>query len=257
MIVLSIAALVGYFYFSEQVKEKEAETLQGMATLVEDSENGTGFIGSLNESIEEMKKLIADANARGEDGDFIYGHNIEYFQENIDIAREDAALADRALKAYENKDWIPLYDYQLSIDRRSLESAKEVKEQNYSPQSIFGYETAIAQKEWMKEHRIQPVFAGTFIPSIHDQWKEEHRKEKKANEQHNRKVDHSGLFSLYMYFRDYLYFIPLLLFLILVGAGFSGERGKRPTLHLFKDISTYEAIPFPWKSAIQFSGCDW
>ena len=236
MIVLPIAALVGYFYFAEQVKEKEAETLEGLATLVEDSENGTGFIGYLNESIEEMKKLIADANARGEDGDAIYGHNIEYTHEIIDVTREEAALAGRALKAYENKDWIPLYDYQLFNDRRRLESEKEFKEHNYSPTSIFGYETAIAQKEWMKEHRIQPVFAGTFIPSIHDQWKEEHRKEKKANEQHNRKVDHSGLFSLYMYFRDYLYFIPLLLFLILVGAGFSGERGKRPTLQLLETL---------------------
>ena len=93
-----------------------------------------------------------------------------------------------------------------------------------------------AQKEWMKEHDIKPVFAGTYIPNIHDQWKEEHRKEKKWNEQANRKVDHSGLFSLFMYFRDYLYFVPLLLFLILVGAGFSGERGKRPTLQLLETL---------------------
>lgn len=236
LIVLFIAATVGYFYFAEQVKEKEAEALEWLASIVEDAENETGLIGYFIESIEEVKKQVAEANARGEDGDFIYGHNIEYIQENIDVAREEAALAGRALKAYENKDWAPLYDYQLSNDRRYLEGLKEVKKHNYDPLTIFGYETAIAQKEWMKEHNISPVFSGTYIPNIHDQWKEEHSKEKKANEMHNRKVDHSGLFSLFMYFRDYLYFVPLLLFLILVGAGFSGERGKRPTLLLLKTL---------------------
>lgn len=236
LLVLSIAAIVGYFYFAEQVKEKENEALEGLASIVEETENETGLIAYYMEAIEEVKKQVAEANARGEDGDFIYGHNIEYIQGNMDVAREEAALAERALKGYENKDWTPLYDYQLFNDRRYLESLMEFKKHNYSPTSIFGYETAIAQKEWMKKHNIQPVFAGTYIPNIHDQWKEENRKEKKLNEMANRKEDHSGLFSLYMYFRDYLYFIPLLLFLLLVGAGFSGERGKRPTLHLLETL---------------------
>ncbi|WHT48813.1 ABC transporter permease subunit [Sporosarcina thermotolerans] len=236
LIVLFIVAIVGYFYFAEQAKEKETEALERLASIVEDAENETGLIGYFMEAIEEMEKQVAEANARGEDGDFIYGHNIEHFNEYINVAREEAALAELALKAYGNHDWTPLYDYQLFNDRRYLESLKEVKKHNYDPLTIFGYETAIAQKEWMKEHNIRPVFAGTYIPSIHDQWKEEHRKEKKANEMHNRKVDHSGLFSLFMYFRDYLYFIPLILFLILVGAGFSGERGKRPTLQLLETL---------------------
>ncbi|MFS0689456.1 ABC transporter permease subunit [Sporosarcina sp. 179-K 8C2 HS] len=236
LIVLFIVAIVGYFYFAEQAKEKETEALERLASTVEDAENETGLIGYFMETIEEMEKLIAEANARGEDGDLMYGHNIEHIQGNIDVAREEATLAGRALKAYGNKDWTPLYDYQLSNDRRYLEGLKEVKKHNYDPLTIFGYETAIAQIEWMKDHHIQPVFAGTYIPNIHDQWKEEHRKEKKMNEMWNRKVDHSGLFSLFMYFRDYLYFIPLILFLILVGAGLSGERGKRPTLQLLETL---------------------
>lgn len=232
LIVLSIAVIVGYFYFAEQVKEKENEALEGLASIVEEAENDTGLIAYYLETIEEMEKLIAEANARGEDGDFIYGHNIEYIQGNIDVAREEAALAGRALDGYRNQEWNSLYDYQLFNDHRYLENLIESKKHNYSPITIFGYETAIAQKEWMKEHTVKPVFSGTYIPNIHDQWKEEHRKEKKMNEQANRKVDHSGLFSLFMYFRDYLYFIPLILFLLLVGAGFSGERGKRPTLQM-------------------------
>ena len=80
LIVLFIAAIVGYFYFAEQVKEKEAEALEGLASIVEESENETGLIGYFIEAIEEVKKQVAEANARGEDGDFIYGHNIEYIQ---------------------------------------------------------------------------------------------------------------------------------------------------------------------------------
>lgn len=232
LVVLSIAVIVGYFYFAEQVKEKETEALEGLASIIEETENETGLIAYYLETIEEMEKLIEEANANGEDGEFMYGHNIEHIQGNINVAREEAALAKQALDGYEKQEWDPLYDYQLSNDHRYLESLIEMKKHNYSPYTIFGYETAIAQKEWMKEHTIQPVFAGTYIPNIHDQWKEEHRKEKKWNEQANRKVDHSGLFSLFMYLRDYLYFIPMLLFLILVGAGFSGERGKRPTLQM-------------------------
>ena len=55
----------------------------------------------------------------------------------IDVAREEAALAGRALKAYENKDWTPLYEYQLFNDRRSLESLIEFKKHNYSPTYHF------------------------------------------------------------------------------------------------------------------------
>ncbi|WP_262175563.1 ABC transporter permease [Saccharococcus sp. Marseille-Q5394] len=234
LIVLSIAVIVGYFYFAEQVKEKENEALGGLTSLVEETE--TRFIPSYLETIEEMEKLVAEANANGEDGDFIYGHNIATYLGYIEDAREKAVLAERALNGFEKREWAQFYDYQLSNDHWYLENLIEFKKHNYSPYTIFGYETAIAQKEWMKEHKIQPVFAGTYIPNIHDQWKAENRKEKKADEQWNRKVDHSGLFSLYMYFRDYLYFIPLLLFLLLIGAGFSGERGKRPTLHLLETL---------------------
>ena len=236
LVVLSIAVIVGYFYFADQVKQKENEALEGLASIVEEMKKETGIVAYYMETIEEMEKLIEEANANGEDGEFIYGHNIERFNEYINVAREEASLAERALSGYKIQEWAPFYDYQLFNDHRFLESLIEMKKHNYSPYTIFGYETAIAQKEWMKEHNIQPVFAGTYIPNIHDQWKEEHRKEKKLNEIWNRKVDHSGLFSLYMYFREYLYFIPLLLFLLLVGAGFSGERGKRPTLHLLKTL---------------------
>lgn len=236
LIVISLAVVIGYFFFAEQVKLKENEALEGLASFVEETDAGTGIIAYYMETIEEMEKLVVEANANGEDGEFIYGHTIESFNESIAEVREEASLAERVLDDYEKQEWALFYDYHLFNDHKSLESLKEVKEHNYSPYSIFGYVTAIAQKEWMKEYAIQPVFAGTYIPNIHDQWKEEHRKEKKWNEQMNRKVDHSGLFMLYMYFRDYLYFIPLIIFLFLVGAGFASERGKRPTLRLLETL---------------------
>lgn len=234
LIVLSIAVVIGYFFFAEQVKEKESEEVDWLADSVERTEKE--IIPFYMEIIQENEEKIIQANENGEDGESIYGHNIDRFIEYIEEAREEAALAKQAFDAYEMEEWAPFYDYQLLIDHKLLEGLIEMKQHNYSPYTIFGYETSIAQKEWMKEHGIRPVFSGTYIPNIHDQWKEDNRKEKEWNEKMNRKVDHSGLFSLYMYFRDYVYFIPLLLFMFLVGAGFASERGKRPTLHLLETL---------------------
>ena len=50
----------------------------------------------------------------------------------------------------------------------------------------------------------------------------------------NRKIDNSGLFILHLYFNQYFYFIPMMLFLFLFGAGFSSEKGKRATLQFLK-----------------------
>ena len=233
-VVLSVAAIVGYLFFAEQVKEQESIELNGLASLVERTE--TEIIPFYESSIRELEEMIAEANANGENGDFIYGHNIPTWQGYIENAREEAKLAERALAAYEKGEWTPFYEYQLFNDNRIYEMQAEAKKHMQLPQSLFGYETSIAQKEWMKEHEVQPVFSGTYITNIHDNWKSEQRKEKEWTDKINRKVDHNGLFSLYMYFRDYLYFIPLLLFMLLVGAGFAGERGKRPTLHLLKTL---------------------
>ncbi|MCM3710630.1 ABC transporter permease subunit [Sporosarcina luteola] len=233
-VVLSVAAFVGYLFFAEQVKEQESMALNGLASLVERTE--TEIIPFYESRIQELEDKVAEANANGEDGDFIYGHNIPTYEGYIENAREEAKLAERALAVYEEGEWSAFYEYQLFNDNRIYEMQAEAKKHMHLPQSLFGYETSIAQKEWMKEHGVKPVFSGTYIPNIHDNWKTEQRKEKEWTERMNRKVDHSGLFSLYMYFRDYLYFIPLLIFLLLVGAGFAGERGKRPTLQLLKTL---------------------
>ena len=50
----------------------------------------------------------------------------------------------------------------------------------------------------------------------------------------NIRIDNSGLYSLYIYFDKYFYFIPLMLFLFLLGAGFANEKGKKKTLQLLK-----------------------
>ncbi|MCG7343486.1 ABC transporter permease [Sporosarcina sp. ACRSL] len=234
LIVLSIAVVVGYFIFAEQVKVKEKEAIERITLFIEQTE--TEIIPFYMKTIEELEKMIEAANEKGEDGEFIYGHNIETYHGYIESAREEAKLAVLALDAYGKRDWTPFYEYQLFNDRRIYEMQAEAKKYMQLPQSIFGYETSIAQKEWMEEHEIRPVFSGTYIPNIYDNWKPEQRREKEWTDKMNRKVDHSGLFSLYMYFRDYLYLIPLLLFMLLVGAGFAGERGKRPTLHLLKTL---------------------
>ena len=53
-------------------------------------------------------------------------------------------------------------------------------------------------------------------------------------EEENQRIDNSGLYSLYIYFDKYFYFIPLMLLLFLLGTGFANEKGKKKTLQLLK-----------------------
>ena len=99
--------------------------------------------------------------------------------------------------------------------------------------SEFTLDASIEEKNWLMEHKIQPVFSGEFIPTIYSNWGNRH-KEKKEWEEENRKVDNSGLFILRIYFDQYFYFLPMVLFLFLFGAGFSSEKGKRATLQFLK-----------------------
>ncbi|QTD40018.1 ABC transporter permease subunit [Sporosarcina sp. Te-1] len=234
MVVLAIAVVAGYVFLAEQVKEKESETIGKIANEPIYAENE--LIPYYEESIRETEESIQEANRNGENGEFIYGHNIDYYNDRIVEAREKAALAAKAAVAYEQEEWAPLYDYQLYEDQQRLGIFAESKKGVHLPESFFGYEAAILQKEWMKERNIRPVFPGSYISNIHEQWKPEERRAKKWNNKMNRNIDHSGLFSLYMVFRDYLFFIPMCLLFLLVGSGFSGERGKRPTLHLLETM---------------------
>ncbi|MCG3087609.1 ABC transporter permease [Sporosarcina cyprini] len=234
MVVLAIAVVAGYVFLAEQVKEKESETISKIANTPLQTENE--LIPFFEERIRETEKSIEEANQNGENGELIYGHNIDLYNDMIAEAREKAALAATAAAAYKEEKWAPMYDYQLFEDQRRLEMVAESKKGVQIPETFFGYEAAILQKEWMKEHNIKPVFPSSYITNIHEQWKPEDRKAKEWSRKLYRNMDHSGLFSLYMVFRDYLFFIPMCLLILLVGSGFSGERGKRPTLHLLETM---------------------
>ncbi|MBB4824643.1 ABC-type transport system involved in multi-copper enzyme maturation permease subunit [Sporosarcina luteola] len=236
MAVVAMAIIAGYVFLAEQVKEKESEAIGALKEKPDSIENYT--IPSIEDDIRNIEESIEEANRNGENGESIYGHLIDVYKEQLAAAREEAALATIAVNTYEQEDWAPYYDYQLFNDQRILAMITEGKKGIHIAESFFGYDAAIKQKEWMKEYNIKPVFSGTYIPNIHDQWEPEERKEEERNKQANRKVDHSGLFSLYMVFRDHVYVIPLVLMLVLVGAGFAGERGKRPTLRLLQTMPT-------------------
>src|SRR5699024_2055336 len=94
-------------------------------------------------------------------------------------------------------------------------------------------DASIAEKHWLIEHNIQPGFAGEVIPTIHHYWGGQVI-EQKEWEAENRTIDHSGRFSLYMYYDGLFYLIPVILFLFLLGGGFASERGKNPTIQLLK-----------------------
>jgi len=233
LLVLLIAVVGGYFFLAHQVKEKESAALDVLAatTTRADQENIPYFEGK----IREFQELIKKANEKGDDGEAIYAHNIPLYEELIESAREEADLAEQASAAFEKGEWGPVYDHQLYVERW-IEDFRESNSSIGPPLTYFGYEAGMARTKWMQEHNMRPIFTGHYIPNIHDRWEPENRNEQASFEEGNREADHSGLFMLFMVFRDYLFIIPLVLLLYLTGAGFAGERGKRPTLRLLTTL---------------------
>ncbi|MBP3041609.1 hypothetical protein J9303_19395 [Bacillaceae bacterium Marseille-Q3522] len=203
--------------------------------LKEVSESTQFFTSRQNDIIERFEVLIAGAEeANDETVAEGYRKQIANVHKGIAFARERAEKITSALEGFEQGDWLPLYEYQLFENRFYN---MEFETGNIDAPSLnesvgqFTVDVSMAEKHWLMERNIQPVFAGEFTFTIFHQLHEEVIDEFKEN---NRKIDHSGLFSLYNYFENFNYFIPMILFLFLLGGGFASERGKKNTLHFLK-----------------------
>lgn len=229
-IILSLLVVFGYFVVTEQAKEKESSYLEELVTIAERNINeaAPSIKGSI-ERVEEELKLAEEA-----DDEFLidfYTKEIEESENLIASFWDYLEDVKATIVLYKNNNWLAFQKFLLDQN----EEFKKIDEIAQGPKTIskFTIDVSIAEKEWLIEHNIQPVFGGAFIPTIHDNWQDE-PEWKKDWEETNQKIDNSGLFSLYLYFDKYFYFIPMLLFLFLLGAGFASEKGKKATLQLLK-----------------------
>ncbi|WP_262175567.1 hypothetical protein [Saccharococcus sp. Marseille-Q5394] len=228
IIVLGLFAVIGYFLLGQVSQKKEAEYVEGLdesiamyRSIVQHSEEGLA-------SLDEDRKAAEES---GDEGWIRYYNDVAQHQRQTMLAYFEDILSNYEMgkRAYEEGDWQSFYQYQLFNNRQSSgEFTNEYMFWEIGGRSYVMLEASKAEKEWLMKHNVRPIISGDEIPTIYESWGD--KETKNWHVEKNRKVDNSGLFSLYLYFDNYVYFIPILLLLVVFGAGFAGETGKRPTI---------------------------
>ena len=156
---------------------------------------------------------------------------ITQFQSAIDYLVELQAAISAALIGYQTGDWAAFHQYQL-LDNRFHN--REFSTGSWSTNLAehvgrFTVAVSIEEKKLLMEHNIQPVFSGEFIVTIYPSWTGDlYERWGLEWEEENKKVDSSGLFSLYHALENYVYFLPMVLLLFLLGGGLRWKRVSAP-----------------------------
>jgi hypothetical protein len=225
-ILLLLFVTIGYFILFQQSSIQETEYLE---TLRENSN-----IERMIDSAEKAKTMYKKAGEAAEQIDF-YDHLISDVDRSIEYFKERTEKSNEAVIAYEQGNWLPLYMFQL-FDNQSaageIDTGGFYLDNRMERIGKFTVEVSMAEKKWLISKNIQPIFAGEFRSTIYlGQFDPD---QLAVFEENNKKLDSSGLFSLYLFMEYYLYIIPILLFLFLFGGGLAFERGKKPTIQLMK-----------------------
>lgn len=224
--VLMLLLIVDYIFITHQTGLKEKEYLQDKQEVVEDL--NVNLVYRLEQSIASFEKDKKKAEEKGDETLIAYYNDpksLEIKEELLERFQNEVAMHVEAIDHYQQKDWPSFYEYQLAQNEDWRD--RKVVSDYFSP---FTYTVSIAEKKWLLERNLHPVLSGDFVPTIFDDYGDKEL-EKYIHDKH-KKVENSGLFSLYLNFTDKYYIIPGIVLLFLVGMGFAGERGKRPTLQL-------------------------
>lgn len=230
--LLILLMILGYFVISQQVKEKEVGYLNEMQESI-DSEDD--FLAFWDEQLAEMPKDLDEFSQE------ISMTGIKDTKKDI---QEHTITLRSILDSYRNENWVPLYKYQLDINELANNEKDYGDDQNSLKHKVgqMTLDASIAEKEWLMERNIKPIFSGEFVSTLYHNW--EDPLAEKEWEEAQRKVDHSGLYIIYLYVKNFFYFIPMILFFFILGQGFAGERGKNPTLNLMKTQPLREGTLF-------------
>ena len=238
LLVMAVTIVVGYFIVTQLATASERKYMESLSLLID--RYTMESLPRIADNLESMESDLQKAIEAKDEGKIFYyqdGKAQSYLEEKADIIHYEISLLKSTINGYEQGDWKSLYDYQLFLLKDHYAMDDEMKKfGNPSPHSYFMFEASIEEKEWLMEHNIRPVFSGEYIPVIFQNWNDDDYKEQSKWEDFNLRVDNSGLYSLYMYSKSYIYLIPLLILLFIVGSGFSGERGKKPTLRLLQTM---------------------
>lgn len=232
-LLLILGVAFGYYMISQEAVEKETTYIDHLRKMVYEEL----YSEHLKERLVYYEGVIENAELSGDEP---LAENfrwlLELAEEGVEFIQYRESMQRAAIEDYEQGDWISLYEYQLFenefVDDNDAFESGNIGNLRKQDIGQFTVDVSIAEKYWLMEHHIQPVFSGEYVSTIHEHWgayavphfRDEWREE-------NRKVDNSGLFSVYLLFQQYFFFIPILLFVFLLGGGFASERGKKATLH--------------------------
>lgn len=225
-IVLILLLLVDYIFISHQTDLREEEYFQDLQALADDY--NINLVYRLEQEITSFDEDKKKAEEKGDETLIAYYNDpksLERKEELLEDYRNRVAMRVNVIDHYQQNDWPAFYDSQLALNEE-----RRGRESTYDPLSPFTYAVSIAEKEWQLERNLRPVLSGELTPTIFDEY--EDKELEKSYYDTYKKVDNSGLFSLYLNITDKLYIIPGVILLFLVGMGFASERGKRPTLQL-------------------------
>lgn len=226
LILLLLAISFGYYLLHESA-EKHRETY--FDRVREQAEINLSLKKELLKWAEEAEQMSVETDA---------GKSGENNRTPADDMRETSRMYEvrhsielDKIEAFEERDWRRFYANQFftifSSYRMTIGNFYNVGSGS-APVGIgtFNEDVSLAEKEWMMEHDVAPVFPGELAVSVRDNWGD-HEKERRQWKAENRKVDAGGLFSIYHLLSSAMYLLPILLFVFLLGGGFAAERGKK------------------------------
>ena len=227
-IVLGLFVVIGFFLLGQVSQKKEAEYIRALDERIVNYRDRAIPDAEDRVALSKENLRVAEAN----------GDKFSILSSEYDVKREEGVLNffqngllndEIGKSSYEQGDWKSFYQYQLFNNMvTSGELLPEIINWELESYSYVMLEASKAEKEWLMKHNVQPIISGDEIPTIYESWPD--KEMKKSHVEQNRKVDNNGLFSLYLYFDNFVYFIPMLLLLFVVGTGFAEEKGKRPTI---------------------------
>ncbi|WP_350343409.1 ABC transporter permease subunit [Proteinivorax tanatarense] len=225
-ILLAFMVFFGHTIVTQQTQKKEADYIENLESYIYHRENS--LIPSAEEMIERYKEELK------EEPDNIWAQkNLEEQKKRLAFRNRELEKLNAAVKGYKKGDWQALYEYQLFRNRADNEEFEGYRRGGDDYVGQFARAVSIEEKKWLMKNDIQPVCSGIYIPTtMYSNWVSDEGEERWV--ERNTKIDNSGLFSLYLYFERYIYFVPLGIFLFLLGGGLAAEQGKKNTLNLLK-----------------------
>lgn len=236
VMILSLIS-VGYIYISNEAVKKEREYFKTLDEELLSLENLT----YLKSGIDDLEERIRLAEKDKEDQQLIQMYKADLVQQKNTLVYFNTwhRKLSFALDEYKKGNYTPLYDYQhykLLAAKGEIEGVNS----NWIQQlGVFTLDVSLKEKEWLLENNIKPVFSGVFLPNIHTKWIEHHSLKGKWEEE-NTRINNSGLFSLFMLFKNNAYLVPAFFLLLMFGTGFAGELEKKNTLNF---LSTQPISP--------------